>query len=1399
MAATPQNPQWRTAPGLMRSVAAVALAVAGVALGIVALALMLLGVAPIRQAALDFALAEINKGETKISIGDIEGSWPDRLIIRKLTVGDAGGAWLTLDSAALDWRPSALLRGEVHIVELDASGLSIPRAPGETDTTENAASGFALPVLPFSLRIDAAHLESASLGRALAEPGTQGMLAALNADARLGYSRDRVDFGLKALRTDNVPGRLDAQGVLDLRHRIVTLNVSAEDGAAGRPGLAAMLGHIEGASRVTLTAAAQSLDGAVSGEVGIDGGDALRLTASAKGRWDAALDVDFTGSAAGAFVARNLADFGHAREARASGKLQWRRDDTLSLTGFSIEAGRLALTGDARLGTASVAAPHAFDGQGTLTGLDLLLDKPGSAALSPLGWQAAGKIDMARGIARLAQATATGAFGEMKFAGDVGFDGSVKGAGEADVKDAAPLGAMLGQKLAGAFSLKVAPFAMEADGSGGGDFTVESQGLDAGDARLNRLIGGQISADGSLLLTKEGGIAIPSLTVTPATGAYRFHATASQGATGILSGEASFTAENAATLLPGEATGKLDVKAQLAGNIARPRLSLAATLARGSVAGVALTSLTLNAVAAQGGEGPLAIRFDGPRGKATLDAKLGLPDAGGARLDAIEAEVFGAKFAGALALSPDGLASGAIKGENVALKPFSDLAGMTLGGTGDLTLAIDAHGGKQNATLAFAARRLDLDPGVAVMLDHATLDAALTDLFGKAAVDARLSAMSGQAGITHLTKFDIRAQGPLDRLALAAEIAGTREAAKPLPLSLTTRASFTGAALNLEAFRLALGEASAALAKPARIELANGIAAKGFAIDMRGAPGAGLLTADFAIAARSARLHVEGKTVPLDLAALLMPVDAIEGTASGSVDLDTARGTGALALRFDEVAISQGLEGDRPAFNATVDGQWAKGRFDATARAQGVSTEPFDLTASLPVVRDPKGAWPMPAGRGPVSAKFTWEGPIASLAALADIGNQQISGAAQVALTVSGDVSAPLIDGTASLTDGSYENFDSGTLLKHLTLKLEGSESRSLNFTLDADDGEQGKVKADGMVSLVRGTFPAISINASFADAHLVRRSDADVSVDGALQLLGPRFPPEADAPLTLKGKLTTTNAQIRIPESIAASIPEIDVVEINGVPSRAARAAAEPGIPLQLGIELSIGKPARVSGRGLDSLWSGDLEISGPAEAPAVTGTLTSLRGAFDFAGKTFTLTKGAVRFLGETPIDPNLDIALDYKRSDLAATVSVTGQSSSPSIALSSTPDLPRDELLARILFNKGVGELSATEGVQLANTLAQLSGNGFGVSGAGILDRVQQSLGLDVLRIDSAQSGATTVSAGKYIEKRVYVGVEQGALASDSSVKVEITVTPQISVDTRIGQNASGDVGINWKWDY
>jgi translocation and assembly module TamB len=44
-----------------------------------------------------------------------------------------------------------------------------------------------------------------------------------------------------------------------------------------------------------------------------------------------------------------------------------------------------------------------------------------------------------------------------------------------------------------------------------------------------------------------------------------------------------------------------------------------------------------------------------------------------------------------------------------------------------------------------------------------------------------------------------------------------------------------------------------------------------------------------------------------------------------------------------------------------------------------------------------------------------------------------------------------------------------------------------------------------------------------------------------------------------------------------------------------------------------------------------------------------------------------------------------------------------------------------------------------------------------------------------------------------------VDQGAEAGSTRAKVQIDVTPNLSVETDMGQNSDSRVGIFWKWDY
>ena len=1395
-----ENSKWSSPPLVARTLGRWALGAAAALLVLLIALLSLLQVGPIRQSITEFALEKVNQGDTHVAIGEMGGAWPYRLHLADLTVADHNGVWLKLDSADLNWSPFALLVGQLHIIDFTAEGLTVSRAPeSTTPTTEDSATSFALPSSPLAIKLDAAHITGIRLGRGLVSKDASGVLAELDLDTQIQIARNASEISLHIARTDKVPGDINLNALIDPTAKHIALTLNARDGDVSHKGLIAELAGLDGWP-LLVTAKVDGVNGAVAGQVNIDGGRNFALTASAKGEWARDLVIALDTDASGRMIADVLAKAGGAKSLALKTNFQWDHNDNISLNDLAIDAGTLTVSGNMQLGSVTNSGAHAFTGDGEIKGVDTLLDRTGNAALAALQWQIKSRVDLGKGMADIGILKISSLAADVSYKGELALDGSTaKGDIEGKIADLAPFGALAGQPLTGTADLALTPFVKQANGDIAGDFVIHTKNVSAGDPLLTRLVN-EITADGSLLIPGKGGIALPAFSVRSMTGAYAFKGDIATSPSGVLSGQTHVTTDNIANLLAdGSAAGQLTADATLGGTVDAPEVTLAAVLSNGQIAQIKTERLALNVKTITGGTGPATIEFKGAPGTARIDAQLTLPREGGAQLTAINGNIFGSHLAGEVSVDNAYLITADIKGNHVVLAPLASLAGASLDGIGNLSLKAQPIEGRQSIDVTFETPSLTAS---GIELDRVTLKSNLADLFGAPALDASLIAQSGQLQLVHLDKLEAEAKGPLDKLALAFDAHGQNETTSPKDVTLATSATLrSGAqsALDIASLRLAVGDAQMNLARPATLDLSRGIAAKDLQFDMTGASGPGSITGALDIAS-SARLNFQLKQMPLDLLSLAMPVDAVHGSANGDLTLDTAHGQGKLALTFDQIQIAQDITNENPAFDATLLGNWSGKRLDLTATAQGVSSEPFVLEASLPFVRSAGSAFPTLAKRGTTSASLNWDGPLASLMALADLSGQRFSGDAHVALKASGDISAPVVSGEATLTNGSYENFASGTLLQNLNVRLEGHRSQSLAFEMTATDGGAGKISANGQLSLDKHASPAIAISTQISNAHLLRRSDVDATLDGTLELTGPIFPPSLEKPALLKGTITSKAMHIQIPESLPVDVPLVDVTEINGDGSEpVSRIVTAKPIPLMLDISFNTETPARISGRGLDSLWSGKLAVTGRADQPLIKGQMTSDRGTLDFIGKTFTLTKGSVTFPGTYPIEPQFSVVLSYSRTDFQAKISVSGNPSKPTIAFSSTPSLPQDEILSRILFDKKVGELTPMEAVQLARALADMSGSSIGGSSGGIMNRLQESLSLDVLRIDSSPSGATTLSAGKYIQKGVYVGVEQGALASDSSVKVEIDVTPQISVDTRIGQNASSDIGVNWKWDY
>jgi len=186
------------------------------------------------------------------------------------------------------------------------------------------------------------------------------------------------------------------------------------------------------------------------------------------------------------------------------------------------------------------------------------------------------------------------------------------------------------------------------------------------------------------------------------------------------------------------------------------------------------------------------------------------------------------------------------------------------------------------------------------------------------------------------------------------------------------------------------------------------------------------------------------------------------------------------------------------------------------------------------------------------------------------------------------------------------------------------------------------------------------------------------------------------------------------------------------------------------------------------------------------------------------FDFTRGRVTFDGvgiSNRIDPTLDLTAENTSGGITARVTVTGYASAPKIELSSTPTLPQDEILARMLFQRSAAQLSALELAQLAEIAVSLASGG---SGFDPLGSIRRTLGLSRLSIGSTGAPAVTagtgtagqatpgtaVEAGTYVLRNVYVGARQG-LQGGTQAEVQVDLTRRLKVFGTVNAGSSAAV--------
>jgi translocation and assembly module TamB len=281
-----------------------------------------------------------------------------------------------------------------------------------------------------------------------------------------------------------------------------------------------------------------------------------------------------------------------------------------------------------------------------------------------------------------------------------------------------------------------------------------------------------------------------------------------------------------------------------------------------------------------------------------------------------------------------------------------------------------------------------------------------------------------------------------------------------------------------------------------------------------------------------------------------------------------------------------------------------------------------------------------------------------------------------------------------------------------------------------------------------------------------------------------------------LEARLTVNEADLRIPDSTSVSIPTLDVVTREEADEIAPEAGPQ-AYPVRL--DVGIDAPAKlfVRGRGLQSEWGGELKVTGDASEPKIIGVLNIRRGFIDLVEKRFVVREGVVRFAGANPPIPILNLVAAATAEDVEAIVRLTGPATDPKLELSSEPNLPADEILARVLFGRSLNRISPVQGLRLAAAANQLRGGGGLTS---VIDSMRRSIGLDSIDVRGGATAAESSAAvGKYLSDKVYLELQEGLQAGSGKARVEVELTPNLSVGTAVTDQSQTGVNLQWRYDY
>ena len=319
----------------------------------------------------------------------------------------------------------------------------------------------------------------------------------------------------------------------------------------------------------------------------------------------------------------------------------------------------------------------------------------------------------------------------------------------------------------------------------------------------------------------------------------------------------------------------------------------------------------------------------------------------------------------------------------------------------------------------------------------------------------------------------------------------------------------------------------------------------------------------------------------------------------------------------------------------------------------------------------------------------------------------KLAGQFSADVRVKGTLEAPRFEGLVETTNGGFSVVATGVTYTNAIARLlfEGDRVFVDRFELSDDDAD--RLVAIGELGIVQRGIGAMNLQISSSQFKVLDNEFGDMEIDSDVRVTG-----EVATP-TVTGEIVTRPGRLEVDQileqlSRSPYRTEATTATVLEGSTPASESALTPfgdnpraGLydTATIDVRLRLPDDLLLRGRDMHASFSriglGDMNITvggelqirkAPAGQPDVIGTVTVVRGYYDFQGRRFEVLRDSqIRFQGTRPVDPALQVDAQRIISGVTAMVNIRGTARQPQVRLSSQPPLDEADVLSLIVFNR------------------------------------------------------------------------------------------------------------------